>query len=955
MADSGVQSPLGINVLGSVLNSTGLNINSVAAGYMGASKTNAAYVFGSLTRDTVLRLLTWTINDGYSRGLLSDSTYNNLISIGSGTIPALGNSIPPTYLAQDPAGVWTDTAQAIATQHSVTPAMAAPATSGYPISYGNTGQGQDASWLPYNTTNPNKAVTQWGYIRLHALQAWNEFNWNGNAVDQSTPEYKEFCSSFLSYNSAASSSNKSIISIGNSDTFMQGVYSNMNDLITADIAGVSLSTLDFGNDLINQGKIINLKNIETFGLPSNLLATLGQNYAMTEDLILALLSAGLTRNDITSISTGSASNVNALIEQQIYGAFLIIVGENLTNILAILQCNLPNITTLADLLNLRLLFPTSYASLTVPIYNANPGPTNSKTYYLIYQDGGVNTSLSAPAIQSYVGTIIPSGTPPTRDTALSPQNYSELPIGFNSYLIGILPNEQAVAAGAFSYTMQQIKNIKNVDILKLAKVAQGIETTLDLPLVAGTDKPTAQSATDYGKQVCSLGSGPSGSYTLSDFFGCMSGLPYPWQLIQQRINQLTTSNLYSIYEQLFLAATWEPATISVQYSTGPGPTYTVTGLTITNHGGGYGRGDAVAPTITINGGSGATATCTIGTDNSDAASNDSGTFGRVTKVTLNSAGIASGTIPTATIQCPPTSVSGGTNTVAGTTGWASPMNSVVQGYIDQSNAEIAAIKAANTDISLHLNTYWNVCGDQLSREQRARYTNLSPVSIPKDYFQNQYPASLSNFVDSLPTFSTDTRPHMAAQTLEAISDLNDLGGQSLVAMMRQERNQVRLSNLGIEPDNNIDNQLTPVQIKTVTTNGTINGATAGIPSCGNDYTLPAWPGNDQNGNVVTPVPMGIYDSSLGFQPITTNTAGDITQILDCNPNPVANPIVPAGPVTSGPVNNIVIIAPPAEYDPTNLPPNLNPNFISSTLLPASPNVAAAIQQVITCNCDCWVQ
>ena len=835
MADSGVQSPLGINVLGSVLNNTGLNINSVSAGYMGSSKTNADYTFGSLVNDTVLYNVTRAINAGY--GVLSDATYNNLISIGANTIPALGNSIPPTYLAQDPAGVWTDTAQAIATQHSVTPAMAAPATSGYPISYGNTGQGQDASWLPYNTTNPNKAVTQWGYIRLHALQAWNEFNWNGNAVDQSTPEYKEFCSSFLSYNSAASSSNKSIISIGNSDTFMQGVYSNMNDLITADIAGVSLSTLDFGNDLINQGKIINLKNIETFGLPSNLLATLGQNYAMTEDLILALLSAGLTRNDITSISTGSASNVNALIEQQIYGAFLIIVGENLTNILAILQCNLPNITTLADLLNLRLLFPTSYASLTVPIYNANPGPTNSKTYYLIYQDGGVNTSLSAPAIQSYVGTIIPSGTPPTRDTALSPQNYSELPIGFNSYLIGILPNEQAVAAGAFSYTMQQIKNIRNVDILKLAKVAQGIETTLDLPLVAGTDKPTAQSATDYGKQVCSLGSGPSGSYTLSDFFGCMSGLPYPWQLIQQRINQLATSNLYSIYEQLYNAV------------------------------------------------------------------------------------ITSGSVQT---------------------------------YIDQANAEIAAIKESNPNISLHLNTYWNICGDQLAREQRARYTNLPPVSIPKDYFQNQYPASLSNFVDSVPTFSTDTRPHMAAQTLEAISDLNDLGGQSLVAMMRQERNQVRLSNLGIEPDNNIDDQLTPVQIKTVTTNGTIDGATSGIPSCGNEYTLPAWPGNDQTGNVVTPVPLGIYDSSIGFQSIPTNIAGDITQILDCNPNPVANPVVPAGPVNSGPAISIVIIAPPSEYDPTNLPPNLNPNFISSTLLPASPSVSAAIEHVITCNCDCWV-
>ena len=89
MADSGVQSPLGINVLGSVLNNTGLNINSVSAGYMGSSKTNADYTFGSLVNDTVLYNVTRAINAGY--GVLSDATYNNLISIGANTIPALGS------------------------------------------------------------------------------------------------------------------------------------------------------------------------------------------------------------------------------------------------------------------------------------------------------------------------------------------------------------------------------------------------------------------------------------------------------------------------------------------------------------------------------------------------------------------------------------------------------------------------------------------------------------------------------------------------------------------------------------------------------------------------------------------------------------------------------------------------------------------------------------------------
>ena len=47
-------------------------------------------------------------------------------------------------------------------------------------------------------------------------------------------------------------------------------------------------------------------------------------------------------------------------------------------------------------------------------------------------------------------------------------NYQILPEGFGSYLQGILPDDIATAAGAFSATMQQIKNIRKVDFEKFA-------------------------------------------------------------------------------------------------------------------------------------------------------------------------------------------------------------------------------------------------------------------------------------------------------------------------------------------------------------------------------------------------------------------------------------------------------------------------------------------------------
>jgi len=955
MADSGNQSPLGINVLGSVLNNTGLTINPVASGYMGSSKTNDSYQFGSIISDTALRLLTFSINDGYNRGpangnaTLSNATYNNLISIGSSSIPALGNSVPPTYVVNDPASVW-----------------AGQATSGYGIS-GNTGQGQSATWLPYDTSNPNMSVTQWGYIRLHALQAWNEFNWNATSVTQSIPDYKEFCSSLITLNGTMNSSNKSITAASNANTFLNGTYSNMNDLISADVSGVNLSTLTFGEDLINLGNAFDLKNIATFGLPSNLLVNLSKNSAITSDLNLALLSAGMSTSEISDIVSGKSANVIASQEQMIYGAFLIIAGENLKTILAALQCKIQGLTTLADLLNVKKLFPTSYSSLTVPIYNGVMGlPTNSKTYYLIYINDGVNPAIDTPIIQSYVGTIIPAGIPPTFSSTLNPSNYNQLPTGFASYLVNIIPYDQALSAGAFSYSMQQIRNIKNCNIQKFAKVVKGIENTSDLPLVAGTSKPTDQTSNDMVISVTALGSGPNGTYTMSDFFGCMSGLPYSWQLIQQRITQLQTAKLYNIYQQMLLAVEWEQATATVQYTTsviGGTTYYTTTGVIINAPGGGYGRGGAPAPSITISDGS--TATCIIDTNDTNAGSNDTGTYGRVTSITFGIAGTPGTTIPTATIQAPPTAAlpinsdgsvpTSGTNTASGTSGWAT-MNTVVQGYIDQANAEITNIQQTNPETSVYLQTYWNTCGSQLLIEQRARYTNLVPVQIPKNNFLNPYPSSLGFFVDSVPSMAQDTGPHMSAQTLEAISDLNTLGGQSLIAMMRQERNQSRLQSVGIDLDNNIPGTLSPSQIKTLITNGTIAGAVTGITSPnGNVYTNPSWATNLQNDVTVGPSPLGIYQPTTGFQPTSSVTTGDITQILNGTSNPVVNSTVPVGPTaTIAPPNSVVIIAPPSDQNPTNLPPNLDPNFTNSTLLPASPSVANAIHHVTTCNCDCWI-
>jgi hypothetical protein len=87
------------------------------------------------------------------------------------------------------------------------------------------------------------------------------------------------------------------------------------------------------------------------------------------------------------------------------------VGDSLNEVLVPLNCKVRGLESLADLLNPQKLFPNSYQTLTVPVYNTTQSVTNSKTYYLIYSGGGLNSNLNSPLVTDQIGTQIASGTP----------------------------------------------------------------------------------------------------------------------------------------------------------------------------------------------------------------------------------------------------------------------------------------------------------------------------------------------------------------------------------------------------------------------------------------------------------------------------------------------------------------------------------------------------------------
>lgn len=843
-------SPLNINSIGQLLQNQGLQINPIAQSFMGISEfSHSNYTKGLTVGGTVLSDLADAIQVAYSRsGTVSSNVYTNITTIGSDNISALGDSCPSTY-----------------------------------------------------TNQYTNEMAQWGWLRMIPWQAWKEFYINNGS-------YSDFCSTFSTCFGVHKNWNAPIEAANNSISYLDQVYSNMNDLITADVAGVSLSTFYWGQDLIKLGRAIDLQEIDMFGEPDSLLRNLNKNKAITQAVGLALLSVGLTDTEVKSLSAGT---VKATPDQQklMYAAFCLITNVDLIDVLIPLNCQTLGLTTLADLLDPKKLFPNSYMTLTTPMFNVTPQPTNSKTYYLIYNtSGGVN---------SQIGSL------------------------FEERLIGILPVDVAQSAGAFSASMLQIRNIQSMSIEKFSQAVTNLENVSDLD-VNGTNVPTntelAQSVLSY----LALGTGKNGLYTMCDFFGAMTNIHYPHKLLTDQISALQTSKLSNIYSELLLAVSWEKATVNVVYTTeidGEQTRYRVTNITISDSGGGYGRGSAPPPIITINNGEGASAVATI----SDAK------YGRISIASVTPSSTYSLTIPTATIQAPPTALlpvqangtksTNGTNESSATSGWPS-MNSVVQNYINQANTEISEIHTANPTAGQALNNTYNIFGTYLKKEQDARELALPNL----DDLTSQH-NDISIFVSGTPSFALDTTTFGASNVLNQIYNPAYLGGRSLIAGLREARNQSRLRLAGGELDNDVNST---VEIALPRPNGvSMSELIAEQPSQGflSAYPLPDGqeipPGYivDPDGAIIPDGPEnGFGDAPFDnwnlVKPIPDYSVG-----VDFIDDPLYNgqPDEP-GSFGGSPDSNLI-------------PDNLSIMVVPSVQTILSPD--QSIAEVIRCNCDCW--
>jgi len=293
-----------------------------------------------------------------NQGLIVNQAFTNAIT-SYNTSSALGNCVTAITLGASGVGnLSVGTIKSLETMGNTTcPALG--------DSIGNT-----YSTLP----------TSAGFTTLLSTTA-NKYMGNGDLT--------KFVQAFNSAEAYVTITNQQITSVQNANTYLGNMFTNTNNMVTGDVTAVNASTSLWGQDLINLGSLINLKNLDEMGTPLAVFQQLAFIGGISSGISLIMVNSGVNADTILNITSSqtTASTVSILDQRAMYTAMTKITGDNLNQVLQILGVKTANINTMADLINPYKLFPNSFQSLTV--YDVN------SISQFIYTDtaGTVNNTL----------------------------------------------------------------------------------------------------------------------------------------------------------------------------------------------------------------------------------------------------------------------------------------------------------------------------------------------------------------------------------------------------------------------------------------------------------------------------------------------------------------------------------------------------------------------------------
>jgi hypothetical protein len=215
--------------------------------------------------------------------------------------------------------------------------------------------------------------------------------------------------------------------------------------------------------------------------------------------------------------------------------------------------------------------------------------------------------------------------------------------------------------------------------------------------------------------------------------------------------------------------------------------------------------------------------------------------------------------------------------------------------IDAANIEILRIQESNPNEVEELNYWWDKIGTQLWLEQRA-----IPFSVPKNesIYQSAGREEIDSFIRSAEEYAQNTDYCDTAPILEAISDLNNIGGQSIVAGAREARNARRLVNTGGETDNDVPDVLNVAQATAVADIATGAVVSISVTAPGSGYVVPP---------NVTIIPQEGVFGTCGNTENALNSSDDCSFVASIEDYPNILNVKPGWTTTIGTVTGTVLI------------------------------------------------
>jgi len=295
---------------------------------------------------------------------------------------------------------------------------------------------------------------------------------------------------------------------------INATFINMDSLSTGGLGDVSTDLPALGADLADLGFSINLAELDLYGFPSTLLRqTIRRgNGGILPSLRTQLELNGITSEDLLEFVNQFTPEIAGNQELAMYRAMQNIRGDDLAQILDILDVTVTGLDSMADLLNPAKIFPRSYLSLTVP-------PEQLVTFI-----------PATPKI--YVA-------PSTVNNQLAQTFGTDGPCQIRNK---IMPADQALATQAIGRSLQTIQNIAQMQLPDLAVAALAVETFNGLDDIQSQPQAVTTATVDSirdsiapvltsGNINIPVSTGERNNFVTYDFIGTAAGYPHVQDLV----------------------------------------------------------------------------------------------------------------------------------------------------------------------------------------------------------------------------------------------------------------------------------------------------------------------------------------------------------------------------------------------------------------------------------------